>query len=240
MAGDRGVLPGLAVCRRAPRINHMFFADDSLLFGRANIQEAQALGNILHDYEIASGQKVNMDKSAVCFSPNTPPVSKGAFLSVLGFAEVNDLGKYLGLPSVVGRSKRAIFSGVKDRMWQCLHNWQGSLLSNAGKEILIKAVFQAIPSYDMSCFKMPEGMIHEIAALCARFVWGSKAGKRKIHWLKWEDLCKPKKSGGLGFRDFSCFNDAMLAKQCWRLIKNPDSLAGRVLRANSSSFSKLR
>jgi hypothetical protein len=52
-----------------------------------------------------------------------------------------------------------------------------------------------------------------------------------MHWLAWWKLCYPKKEGGMGFRDFHSFNLAMLSKQVWRLIVNPESLCSRVLRA---------
>src|SRR3989337_2866167 len=52
-----------------------------------------------------------------------------------------------------------------------------------------------------------------------------------MHWFAWWKICVPKKKGGMGFRDLHSYNLAMLAKQCWRLIQNPDSLCARVLSA---------
>ncbi|KAK2648200.1 hypothetical protein Ddye_015689 [Dipteronia dyeriana] len=60
-------------------------------------------------------------------------------------------------------------------------------------------------------------------------MWGSTEKERKIHWSSWKHLCSPKHSRGLGFRDLAVFNRALVVKQCWRILTNPDSLATKVL-----------
>ena len=87
------------------------------------------------------------------------------------------------------------------------------MLSQAGREILIKAVVQAIPTYTMSCFKLPVGLCTEIESLIRKFWWGQKGDRRKVHWVKWETLCQPKSIGRMRFKDLTLFNDALLAKQ---------------------------
>ncbi|KAL5556376.1 hypothetical protein UlMin_038612 [Ulmus minor] len=83
----------------------------------------------------------------------------------------------------------------------------------------------------MTCFILPDSIINEIEAACAKFWWGTTPDHKGVHWMKWKDLCQPKALGGMGFKDLSMFNMAMLGKQLWRILQRPDSLLSRVLKA---------
>jgi hypothetical protein len=100
----------------------------------------------------------------------------------------------------------------------------------AGKEILIKAIAQAIPTYAMACFDLTKSFCDQVRTMISRY-WWSQQDRNKIHWLPWDLLSKPKYDEGLSFRDLYVLNIAMLAKQGWRLIHNPDSLCSQILRA---------
>lgn len=83
----------------------------------------------------------------------------------------------------------------------------------------------------MSVFKLPRSIITDINKICANFGRGDKSDTHRMHWLKWQDLCNAKEDGGLNFRDMETFNDALLAKKIWRLLKNSDSMVARVYKA---------
>ncbi|GAU29262.1 hypothetical protein TSUD_392120 [Trifolium subterraneum] len=230
-----GDLHGVRICRGAPEVSHLLFADDCFLFCRANVAEVNELMRILHTYEAASGQEVNLVKSEVFISRNMSQAAKEDLSRILGVKLVLRTGIYLGLPSMVGRSKKAIFSYIKDRIWKRINSWRGRALSKAGKEIMIKSVLQAIPSYVMSMFILPASLIHDIEKMINVFWWRSGStinnNTKGIHWLAWERLACPKAHGGLGFRNFEAFNKAMVAKQVWNIVQNPNSLVAKLLKA---------
>ena len=225
------MLSGISICRGCPMVTHLFFADDSLLFCKASTQECQNLMAILDLYEAAFGQKINADKSSIFFSTNTPSELKDEIMEVMGPMQDSKHNKYLGLPSIIGKSKKEVFAEIKEKVAKKLSGWKEKMLSIGGKEILIKAVAQAIPTYAMSCFLLPKGLCDEIEGIIRRFWWGQRDQESKIAWVSWKNLCKSKLKEGLGFRNFQAFNLAMLAKQGWRLLSNPHSLLARIYRA---------
>ncbi|XP_024641304.1 uncharacterized protein [Medicago truncatula] len=143
--------------------------DDSLLFSRANQKEADTIKHVLHSYQIASGQTVSLEKSEVSYSRNMSEIEKNMICDRIDVKVVTSHSTYLGLPVIFGRSKKEIFSFVKDRVWKKIKGWKEKCLSRAGKETLIKAVAQAIPTYTMSCYKFPVWCCDDIEAMLAKF-----------------------------------------------------------------------
>ncbi|CAN1120988.1 Uncharacterized mitochondrial protein AtMg00310 [Linum perenne] len=82
----------------------------------------------------------------------------------------------------------------------------------------------------MSCYRVSNAVCEELDGRMADFWWGEVGDRRRIHWRSWSRLCLPKEEGGLGFRDFKAFNQALLAKQCWRILMQPELLISRLLK----------
>ncbi|WVZ52919.1 LOW QUALITY PROTEIN: hypothetical protein U9M48_003918 [Paspalum notatum var. saurae] len=139
--------------------------------------------------------------------------------------------KYLGLPTPSGHMKGSQFQPLKERLRKRLIACSEKHLSAAGKEVLIKSVAQALPTYAMGVFKLPLGFCDDLTSIIRDFWWGSEAGKRKTAWTAWQVLTLKKCQGGLGFRDMRAFNQAMLARQAWRLLEKPESLCAKLLKA---------
>ncbi|GAU30590.1 hypothetical protein TSUD_392810 [Trifolium subterraneum] len=230
-AVESGDLHGVKICRGAPSVSHLLFADDCFLFCRSNLDETRKLMEILKTYEEASGQEINLSKSDVFFSRNISRAAQEDLSNMMGVRHVLGTGTYLGLPSMVGRSNKETFAFIKDRIWKRINSWRSRHLSRAGKEIMIKSVLQAIPAYVMSIYLLPDSLINDIEKMINAFWWGGGDNNKGIRWLAWKKMAYPKEKGGLGFRDFHSFNMAMVAKQGLNFINNPNSLVARIFKA---------
>ncbi|GKV02210.1 hypothetical protein SLEP1_g14669 [Rubroshorea leprosula] len=198
-------ISGFQIKRGCPKISHLLFADDTLVFGKATYQEAAQILEILRQYAVASGQQVNFSKSAIIFSNNTP------------FCRRTEICAQFAIRSDSSVSK--------------LQGWKRALLSQAGREVLIKAVVLAMPSYAMACFKFPVRICSLINKEIRAFWWGQQEQEKRISWIPWTKMVTSKWHGGLGFKDLECFDLALLARQAWRLINHPNALWAQVLKA---------
>jgi hypothetical protein len=230
-AEEVGGIEGTKVCRNAPSVSHLLFADDSLILLKADLNNAISLQHALDSYCAISGQLVSVSKSSIYFSPNTHVDVKVDMCNTLNINTEAISDKYLGLPAMVGADRSDCFLHFVDRILQRIKGWKEKLLSIGGKEILIKAVLQSIPVYAMSVFLLPKNICKKITDIIAQFWWGDDDKGKKMHWYAWWKMCFPKKEGGMGFRDLHSFNLAMLAKQVWRILDEPESLCARVLTA---------
>jgi len=212
-AEEKGNIIGIRICWGAPAVSHLFFADDTLMLIKASASHAECLQQILSLYEDVSGQMVNKEKTSIMFSPNTSKHVRDQVLTALGVEHTAKNEKYLGLPIYIGKYKQHMFEHIKQRIWARIQGWQEKLLSRAGKEIMIKAVAQAIPTYAMSCFDLTKGLCEQISSMIGRYWWNQQDKENKIHWVSWEKITRTKRNGGLGFRDLHIFNIAMLARQ---------------------------
>ena len=178
--------------RRAPSITHLLFTNDRMVFCRATRDECDRVLKVLEDYEGDLGQKLNKEKTFLYFSKNTSREIKEYVKEKFGTRVVQHHEKYLRLPLLVGKGKRKAFNRIKDQVGRKIASWKGKLLSHASREILIKAVAQATPTYTMSCFKILDTLCKELNSLMGNFWWGQKDRERKMTWVSWEKLCIPK------------------------------------------------
>jgi hypothetical protein len=201
------------VCRRAPGVSHLLFADDTLLFFRAFEEQTVCVKNMLDVYDTCTRQLINPSKCSIMFSASCPQQVQTDIHSILHVEQHGFEPKYLGLPTPDGRIHRGRFDNLQARLSKRLFECGDSILAQSSREVLIKSVLQAIPTYIMGVFKLPVSVCEDLTKLVRDYWWGAEHGKRRIHWVSWAKLNRSKYQGGLGFRDMRLFNQAFLARQ---------------------------
>ncbi|XP_013690321.2 uncharacterized protein LOC106394286 [Brassica napus] len=230
-AERRGEITGIQFSEDGPSIHHLFFADDSLLLLKANEVECNVVCKILKEYEEVSGQMINFSKSAITFGKKVEGETKVKIKEITGITNEGGMGKYLGLLECFSGSKVDMLQYIHDKMTSRFHGWYAFFLSTGGKEVLLKSVAMAMPVFAMSVFKLPKTTCQNLTSAMANFWWNAQDGINKMHWVSWERMCLDKQDGGMGFKNLEKFNQALLAKQGWRLLMEPESLCARVLRS---------
>lgn len=214
-----------------------------MIFTKTDPTSCTSLVEILQSYEKASGQMINAQKSSISFSSKTPTEIRSRVKQQLGINKEGGVGKYLGLPELFGRKKRDLFASIVDRMRQKVASWSTQFLSLDRKATMIQSVLSAIPNFASSSFLLPVNLCKQIQSVLTRFWWDPKDGDKKSCWKPWDSLTQPKSLGGLGFRDVQDFNQALLAKVAWRILRKPNSLLARILLSkycHKTSFTKVQ
>ncbi|XP_072077874.1 uncharacterized protein [Arachis hypogaea] len=221
---DEGIWDGVTVSRGGPRVSHLMFADDLLLFCKAKKNQVQ---NVVHTLELfckASGMKVNIEKSKAICSRNISNRRKEMLFGVSHIPFTSDLGKYLGVNLNHPRAAMSIFSDSLEKIKNRLASWKGRLLNRAGRLCLIKSVASSLPIYQMQVTLFPTSICQKIDSVLRQFLWKGKVGERCLNYVKWSKVVTPRKYGGLGIRDTQCVNFALLGKFVWQLLHNNDKL----------------
>jgi hypothetical protein len=220
----------LHICRTAPGISHLLFTDDTLIFFQASKEQAGIIQKVIARFESGTDQLVNPTKCAMMFGNKCSPQNKAKVLEVLHVTEPVGEGRYLGLLTPEGRMHQGHFKTTKESLVKRCNNWAEKHMTIAAKEVLIKSVAQAIPTYVMGVFKLPAGMCDDMTQIIRKFWWGEEDGERKVHSIAWDKLLAPKCRGGMGL-DMRLFNKALLARQAWHLVQYPNSLCAQLLKA---------
>ena len=90
-------------------------------------------------------------------------------MSRVGISKLLTKDIYLGLPIMVGKTKRKEFQSIKDRLWKRHKGWHNEYLSGASKATLIQSIVQAVPLYALSYFKFPKSFVNELNMIIEKF-----------------------------------------------------------------------
>lgn len=143
---EKGKWKGIRLGRGA-----IFFADDVLLFSLTDENSCESLKSTLETFCNISGQKVNLAKSSILFSKNTPARIRRGIVRSLGVKETYGLGKYLGFPMDMSAKRTNSFQFLIDKVKNKLDGWKAKFLSMSGRTTLINSTLSALPTHIMQC-----------------------------------------------------------------------------------------
>ncbi|XP_019233205.1 PREDICTED: uncharacterized protein LOC109213823 [Nicotiana attenuata] len=206
---------------KGPQINRLAYAEDIIIFSVGNNKTIRLIMEQIHKYEMASGQKLNANKSFFIAAPNTKVGRINRIRNATRFMDKQFPINYLGCPIYVGRKKICYFEEMVAKIVKRISGWQGRLLSYGGKVVIIKNVLQSLPLYTLSAMSPPKATLNLIEKHFSRFLWGSSGDKNKFHWSSWKNLCVPKEEGGIGIRRMEDINEICSIKRWWRFRTCP-------------------
>ena len=175
--------------------SHLFFADDLVLFAKADQRNCAVIREVLDLFCSRSGHSVSGAKSRVYFSPNVDRDKREELCDILGFQSTPNLGKYLGIPIKHPGPSSQDFNFVLERVKQKLAGWKANLLSLAGRSVLVKHVSSTIPNYVMQSAHLPNKIIEGIDRVNRNFLWGLTDSVKKMHWVGWSKVTRSKEEG---------------------------------------------
>ncbi|KAL9440886.1 hypothetical protein AB3S75_019544 [Citrus x aurantiifolia] len=127
------------------------------------------------------------------------------------------------MPLLHNRVTKATSQEIVDNVDKKLSGWNAMHLSLAGRITLAQLVIQAIPIFAMQTTRIPHGILDKIDRISRRFIWGSKNGSRKLSLINWKMIYSPKVEGGIGFKNLTNMNNALLMKIGWNVLTSSHS-----------------
>lgn len=212
-----GTLTTFSTKRGALPITHLLYADDILIFTKDCEQNIKSLMETLRHFCNTTGQVINHDKSEVIFSKHTSDDRKSSILHGTLFTEMQLPIKYLGTPLIQGRIKITYFDELLQKLKQKISGWMRNLLSFAGRVTLVQSVLSSMSLHVMTVLPVPKTVLHKMESLIANFLWNHGSQKR-FHWIRYDLICRPKNSGGLGVRRLEDIMLSLHSKLAWEFL----------------------
>ncbi|KAF7810502.1 uncharacterized protein G2W53_037245 [Senna tora] len=192
--------------------NAVFQMEGDKTAGLDDIDSCTTVASIWRDFDSYSGLTMNLDKTEIKFSPNTPQRFQKLLSETLHCRVTDKFSKYLGAKIDSSARDKVQFQTIYSTLQEKLQSWKGKLLSRAGRLTLIKSVLTSMYLYHLNYYKLTKTEAMKCDSILAHFFWGSDRQRAKPHMINWAAICKPMNLGGLRVKSFSEFNQALLAK----------------------------
>ena len=176
--------------------------------------------------ETMSGLNINLEKSELF--PIRQVSNLRIFVGTLGCKVGTLLSTYLRLLLGASFKSSRVWNGVEERFWRRLAMWKRQYLSKGGRLTLVKHFVQFANLLYVSFCHPKEGSCQIGKDLKEVFV-GIRGFGSKVALGELFIICLEKQKGGLGIRDLSILNEALLGKWSWRFVRERNPLWKRVI-----------
>ncbi|WMV39051.1 hypothetical protein MTR67_032436 [Solanum verrucosum] len=208
----------------SPVINHLSYADDTILFCSGQSYSMKKMMKVVRDYEHVSGQMVNLDKSFVYLREKVPLGVCRKIKRITSIKQGSFPFTYLGCPIFYGRKNRTYFESLIKKVMKRISSWQNILLSFGGRYVLISNVLQSLLIYILSAMNPPACVITQLHRIFAKFFWANTTGAKNKHWVGWDKMCYPRRERGMRCRSIQDVSKALFAKLWWNFRTSTNTL----------------
>ena len=204
-------------------ITHMMFADDLLLFARADPSSVRLMHQAFEKFSAASGLSANLGKSSVYFG-GIRETEQSAIQAVLPIPTGELPIRYLGVPLTSKKLSLHDCKPLIEKITERIKCWTTRFLSYAGRLQLVKSVLFGMQTYWAQIFLLPKKIVKEIETCCRIFLWTGQSNPSKKALVAWSQICLPKVSGGWNVISLGDWNKAAVTKLLWAISQKADSL----------------
>ncbi|GLT48369.1 hypothetical protein SLA2020_220000 [Shorea laevis] len=194
-----------------------------MLFCKADEEPTMLMMQKFEEFSRVSGLEVNRMKSQVFFS-GVREEQKVALIQKLGFVEGQLPVRYLGLPLISKKLSPGACQPIIDKIHQRIGSWATKFLSYAGRVQLVNSILFHIQVFWSGALLIPKKVLKLIDAACRNFIWCGKWNYNAMSLVAWDDVCVPKKEGGLGVKQLLHWNKAALGRLVWNICQHQESL----------------
>ncbi|KAL2904979.1 LINE-1 retrotransposable element ORF2 protein [Bienertia sinuspersici] len=205
------------------QLTHMCFADDLIMCCRG---EKKSVDRILQAFNVlsnTSGLQANNSKTEL-FTSGMKEEEVQQIIAESGFKRGKLPFKYLGVPISSKRVNASQCEVLIEKMTARIRTWSSRHISFAGRSQLINSVLMSIQQYWAQVFVLPVSVLHSIEQICRSYLWSGQWHLNKPGYISWENVCRPKKEGGMGFKNIHQWNSANMGRYVWAIETKQDSL----------------
>ena len=173
---------GIKISPQSKRIPCLLFADDCLLFCKADSTTCTKLKSVLGAFCSSSGQLINYHKSTLTFSTNATSSHRQLVAGIFNITHSESLGQHLGCPIFQKKPSPSSFRELFDKAMMKLVGWKANCLSKGGRAVLIQSHLESLPAHTMQCFQLPVAISNNIDRVSRDFFFGKRTILRE-GWL---------------------------------------------------------